>query len=344
MIKRQVFSLVMVNQINKVCDECGGMDYVLNMVLCRDCEEYIHPSCLQPPLPPSYIKWSRAKPWYCPSCVVGYGTYYSFELTKEDVSLADFYLRCKKFSDEYFKPWYLDSDNQSTTAIITEGLVEREYWRLLLEAKRVPSKTLVQYGADIPAGVYKSGFPVGDSKYSSETQKFEVKTDSVDADFKMYASNLWNLTRLPWLAIRQEYHSLLYQLKDEHIPGIIEPWLYIGMTFSTFCWHIEDHSTYSINYLHLGETKTWYGVPGTDAKKLERVMHNAAPDWTTGQYSWKHQIVSMLSPTLLQQNGVRVSRINQRAGEFVVTFPNAYHAGFNHGVRFFSKYITRGLV
>jgi hypothetical protein len=29
---------------------------------------------------------------------------------------------------------------------------------------------------------------------------------------------------------------------------------------------------------------------------------------------------------------VRVYGCNQRAGEFVITFPKAYHAGFNHGV------------
>ena len=41
--------------------------------------------------------------------------------------------------------------------------------------------------------------------------------------------------------------------------------------------------------------------------------------------------VTQLSPSVLKSEGVPVYRVVQKAGEFVLTFPRAYHAGFNCG-------------
>ncbi len=118
---------------------------------------------------------------------------------------------------------------------------------------------------------------------------------------------------------------------DVDISGMKVPWLYVGMCFSTFCWHTEDHWTPSINYLHWGEPKTWYGIPAEYAEKAESVMRESAKELFNGQPDLLHHIVTTMNPNILQAHGVPVYRADQHAGEFMVTFPRAYHAGFNQG-------------
>lgn len=59
-----------------------------------------------------------------------------------------------------------------------------------------------------------------------------------------YARSGWNLNVMPVLE-----QSVLCHINAD-ISGMKVPWLYVGMVFSAFCWHIEDHWSYSINYLH----------------------------------------------------------------------------------------------
>merc|ERR1711971_367461 len=42
--------------------------------------------------------------------------------------------------------------------------------------------------------------------------------------------------------------------------------------------------------------------------------------------------ITLLSPSCCLEQGVEVRHTVQREGEFVITFPNAYHGGFSHGL------------
>jgi hypothetical protein len=55
------------------------------------------------------------------------------------------------------------------------------------------------------------------------------------------------------------------------------------------------------------------------------------------------QLVAMMSPRTLVENQVPVCRAQQNPGDFIITFPAAYHAGFSHGVssQFINQSITR---
>lgn len=85
-----------------------------------------------------------------------------------------------------------------------------------------------------------------------------------------------------------------------------------------------------------GETKTWYGIPGADAEKFEQAIKGEAPELFEQQPGLLYQLVTMMNPGRLKEAGVDVLACDQRPNEFVITFPKAYHCGFNHGVRTFS--------
>lgn len=94
----------------------------------------------------------------------------------------------------------------------------------------------VEYGADLSSSQFGSGFP---------TRKIH---NWLDADFE-YETNLFNLNN-----IHNSPNSLLrvVENKKDKISGITLPWMYVGMQFATFCWHVEDLFLHSVNYNHLG--------------------------------------------------------------------------------------------
>jgi histone demethylase JARID1 len=94
----------------------------------------------------------------------------------------------------------------------------------------------------------------------------------------------------------QEGSLLRYISPGGEISGVSAPWVYVGMLFSTFCWHNEDNYLYSINYHHYGAGKTWYGVPGLAAGIFESVFHKELPELVDTDPRILLKLCTMLAP------------------------------------------------
>ncbi|XP_020248406.1 lysine-specific demethylase SE14-like isoform X1 [Asparagus officinalis] len=120
----------------------------------------------------------------------------------------------------------------------------------------------------------------------------------------------------------------------DEVPGVTSPMVYIGMLFSWFAWHIEDHELHSLNFLHMGAPKTWYAVPGEYASTMEDVVRVEGYGGDLDRleaFTILGEKTTLLSPEVIVNAGVPCCRLVQNPGEFVVTFPRAYHVGFSHG-------------
>ena len=282
----------------EACEACGKSDNKPSLLLCDSCDCAYHSNCLEPP-----VKSKPEHDWHCPRCLVGTGEF-GFE-EGEVYSLKQFQEKAKHFKERHFENKMVFDPILNGKRPISEDDVEREFWRLV---ESITETVEVEYGADIHSTTHGSGFTT-------------IEKNPRDT----YSTDPWNLNVLPLYG-----ESLFKHIKTD-ISGMTVPWLYVGMVFSTFCWHNEDHYAYSANYQHFGATKTWYGVPGEDALKFENAMREAVPELFEAQPDLLFQLVTLMPPEKLKKAGVRVFALDQRAGQFVITFPQAYHAGFNHG-------------
>lgn len=63
-------------------------------------------------------------------------------------------------------------------------------------------------------------------------------------------------------------------------------------------------------------------------------MKKIVPELFKEQPDLLHHMTTSLNPHFLLDNGIQVTSVQQNAGEFVITFPRAYHAGYNEGLNF----------
>lgn len=201
------------------------------------------------------------------------------------------------------------------SATQTMHRTEKEFWKEMTTGTgRAKGSKTVEYGSDIDG----SGFSPNESECP-------------------LALSEWNLKKFARSSL-----SSLAHLKTS-IPGVTEPMLYCGMLFSQFAWHVEDNFLNSINYHHFGAPKFWYGVAAKDAKKFDQIAYkhvfkSGKPGEEEIGAEEEHKAAgtfinktTMFCPKVLVDHGVDVYKIHQLPGEYVLTFPQAYHGGFSTG-------------
>ncbi|XP_061366546.1 lysine-specific demethylase JMJ705-like [Gastrolobium bilobum] len=224
-------------------------------------------------------------------------------------SFRDFEAKAKAFEKSYLKKKGLSKKN----AVVSPLEVETLYWKATVD-----KPFSVEYANDMPGSAF-CPLNARDSGGGGGAAAEGVVTVGETA---------WNMR-----GVSRSNGSLLRFMKEE-IPGVTSPMVYVAMLFSWFAWHVEDHDLHSLNYLHLGAPKTWYGVPRDAAVAFEEVVrvHGYGGEINPlVTFAILGEKTTVMSPEVFISAGVPCCRLVQNAGEFVVTFPRAYHTGFSHG-------------
>ncbi|XP_039020190.1 lysine-specific demethylase REF6-like isoform X2 [Hibiscus syriacus] len=227
------------------------------------------------------------------------GEYYTFQ---------EFEAKAKSFERNYLKK---HSKKSTFSALEVETL----FWKATVD-----KPAMVEYANDIPGSAF---VPLSLTKSSG-------RGGEAGEGFTVGETS-WNMR-----AVSRAKGSLLRFMKEE-IPGVTSPMVYIAMLFCWFAWHVEDHDLHSLNYLHMGAGKTWYGVPREAAVAFEEVVRVEGYGEEFNPlvtFSTLGEKTTVMSPEVFVHAGIPCCRLVQNAGEFVVTFPRAYHSGFSHGFNF----------
>nr|XP_058927823.1 lysine-specific demethylase 4C isoform X13 [Kogia breviceps] len=236
------------------------------------------------------------------------GLFTQYNIQKKAMTVKEF--RQLANSGKYCTPRYLDYED-----------LERKYWKNLTFVAPI-------YGADINGSIYDEQKKLSFNIMATLALPRRNCCRHIICPLMGKISigvDEWNIAHL---------NTVLDVVEEEcgiSIEGVNTPYLYFGMWKTTFAWHTEDMDLYSINYLHFGEPKSWYAIPPEHGKRLERLAQGFFPSSSQGCDAFLRHKMTLISPSVLKKYGIPFDKITQEAGEFMITFPYGYHAGFNHG-------------
>eukprot|EP00163_Fabomonas_tropica_P002848 TRINITY_DN1228_c0_g3_i1.p1 TRINITY_DN1228_c0_g3~~TRINITY_DN1228_c0_g3_i1.p1 ORF type:complete len:364 (-),score=77.94 TRINITY_DN1228_c0_g3_i1:403-1494(-) len=222
-------------------------------------------------------------------------------------------------------------------------------------AYQMKFRILTQYTDRVCNGIFRGTFKsnedcsvdqlqqwISEPKYLKSTRVMDMSTPALERQFwkqistdvgPLYGTDipgtlftkddsLWNLNEFP---------SPLFRYRPD-MPGITTSFLYFGTWRSYFSWHKEDLDLASINYLHFGEPKQWYGLAPADGGLLEDLVSHILPsDFKKCPDFLRHKTVLADPELVTAETGATVVSLVQQPGEYIITVPGAYHSGFNTG-------------
>ncbi len=206
----------------------------------------------------------------------------------------------KTMADAFYATWTTTHHKGND---VTMDMLAKDYWDMVETNNK---DAAVEYGNDLDTAKYYSGFPRNNNgDVAVKVEKGVGKNLSVNGgevgitklsleNPRYYEESGWNLNN-----IAAAPGSILQYLRTP-VNGVNVPWLYVGMLFSSFCWHTEDNYFYSINYSHLGAVKQWYGVPGSAAEKFEKISKEFLYGLFKESPDILHHMTTQISPSLLQ--------------------------------------------
>ncbi|XP_048005695.1 protein Jumonji isoform X2 [Leguminivora glycinivorella] len=178
--------------------------------------------------------------------------------------------------------------------------VEKAYWRAVL----LGTEHIVANTASIDTGEEGYGFP---------------KDPQAE-----YGEHPWNLK-----VLARNSNNVLRYLGP--VLGVTVPTLHLGMLFSTSCWHRDPHGLPWTEYMHSGAEKIWYGIPRDESANFRRAVETLCPAYCQNKSIWLASEITMVPPNILSEHGVKLSRLLQRPGEYVMVFPEAHSCSITTG-------------
>lgn len=101
-----------------------------------------------------------------------------------------------------------------------------------------------------------------------------------------------------------------YTKKKGNMPGISDPYEYVGSIGSVFAWHTEDINFSSISILLCGQPKIWYAIPPSKSKEFEQLVIKNRPKSEKCDTYLRHKD-TWFTPDFIINNGINVTKVNE---------------------------------